>query len=105
MVVQPLGQEDPLKKEMETHSSILAWQATVQGVAKESDVTYQLNHSNRKPNNCINHRILLNAASKAGCIHQVYAFVFVLHSSLESVTLPPEFCLAFSHNCVQDGKF
>ena len=23
--VQPLGQEDPLEKEMETHSSILAW--------------------------------------------------------------------------------
>ena len=23
--VQPLGQEDPLKKEMATHSSILAW--------------------------------------------------------------------------------
>ena len=23
--VQSLGQEDPLKKEMETHSSILAW--------------------------------------------------------------------------------
>ena len=25
MQVQPLGQEDPLEKEMETHSSILAW--------------------------------------------------------------------------------
>ena len=24
--VQPLGQEDPLEKEMATHSSILAWQ-------------------------------------------------------------------------------
>ena len=23
--VQPLGQEDPLKKEMATHSSVLAW--------------------------------------------------------------------------------
>ena len=23
--VQPLGQEDPLKKEMATHSNILAW--------------------------------------------------------------------------------
>ena len=47
--VQSLGREDPLEKEMETHSSILAriipWTEepgglqTVQGVAKESDVT------------------------------------------------------------------
>ena len=45
---QSLGQEDPLEKEMETHSSILAWeiprtegacQATVHGVSKESDTT------------------------------------------------------------------
>ena len=42
------GQEDPLEEEMETHSSTHAWeipwteesgQATVQGVAKESDMT------------------------------------------------------------------
>ena len=41
--VQPLGWEDPLEKEMVTHSSILAWKipwtgepwwATVHGVAK-----------------------------------------------------------------------
>ena len=39
--VQPLGQEDPLGKEMATHSSILAWRisqmeepATVHGVIK-----------------------------------------------------------------------
>ena len=44
--VQPLGQEDPLEKEMATHSSILAWKipwmdepwagggATTHGVAK-----------------------------------------------------------------------
>ena len=41
--VQSLGREDPLKKEMATHSSILAmenskdreaWQATVHGVSK-----------------------------------------------------------------------
>ena len=25
MLLQPLGQEDPLEKEMATHSSILAW--------------------------------------------------------------------------------
>ena len=47
MQVQPLGQEDPLEKEMETHSSILpgksheqrSWWATGHGVAKESDTT------------------------------------------------------------------
>ena len=45
--VQSLGREDPLEKEMTTHSSILAWeipwrgawQATIHGVAKESDTT------------------------------------------------------------------
>ena len=48
MQVRPLGQEDPLEKDMATHSSILAWenlmdrggwQATIHGVAKESDTT------------------------------------------------------------------
>ena len=45
--VPSLGQEDPLEKEITTHSSILAWRipmdrgawrATVHGVAKESDL-------------------------------------------------------------------
>ena len=49
--VQSLGQEDPLEKEMATHSSILAWRIpwteetgglTVHGVAKESDITERL---------------------------------------------------------------
>ena len=48
MWVQSLSREDPLEKEMATHSSILAWeipwgegawQATVHGVAKELDTT------------------------------------------------------------------
>ena len=43
-----LGQEDPLEKEMATHSSILAWEipmdrgtcwATVHGITEESDMT------------------------------------------------------------------
>ena len=47
--VRSLGQEDPLQKEMATHSSIFAylenpmdraaWWATAQGIAKESDTT------------------------------------------------------------------
>ena len=45
--VQSLGWEDPLEKEMATHSSIClenpmgrgAWWATVQGVTKELDMT------------------------------------------------------------------
>ena len=52
--VQSLGQEDPLEKEMATHSSILVWEipltedlwATVHGVVKESDVTQGLNNNN-----------------------------------------------------------
>ena len=36
--VQSLGREDPLEKEMATHSRILAWQTTV----AESDTTEQL---------------------------------------------------------------
>ena len=52
--VRSLGQEDPLEKEMATHSSILtrgipwsrgAQQATFHGVAKESHMTQQLNNN------------------------------------------------------------
>jgi len=51
-----LGQEDPLEKEMATHSSILAWKnpmdrgvwrATVPGVAEELDTTERLNNNNK----------------------------------------------------------
>ena len=41
--VPSLGQEDPLEKEMVTHSSILAWEipgtAASEGVAKDSEMT------------------------------------------------------------------
>ena len=49
-----LGWKDPLEKEMATHSKILAWeiswtegtcQATVHGVAKESETTQRLNNN------------------------------------------------------------
>ena len=49
--VWSLGLEDPLEKELATHSSILdwenpmdrgAWQPPVHGVSKESDMTEQL---------------------------------------------------------------
>ena len=48
MWVGSLGQEDPVEKEMTTHSSILIWEipwtegtwwATVHGVTEESDTT------------------------------------------------------------------
>ena len=50
-----LGLEDPLEKEMGTHSTILAWeipcteepwQAIVHGVTKETNMTLQLNNNN-----------------------------------------------------------
>ena len=52
--VPSLGQEDPLEKEMTTHSSILAWEIPwteepgglqFHGIAKESDTTEQLNNN------------------------------------------------------------
>ena len=54
MQVRSLNWEDPLEKEMATHSSILAWEIPwteapdrlqPMGVAKDLDVTYQLNRS------------------------------------------------------------
>ena len=56
MQVQSLGQEDPLGKEMPTHSSILAWEIpwTEEPGSpwgpKESDMTEQLSNSNNKIN-------------------------------------------------------
>ena len=56
--MQSLGQEDPLEKEIASHSSFLAWEipwawrATVHGVAKESDTTWRLtNNSNNRFHN------------------------------------------------------
>ena len=54
--IQTLGWEDPLEKEMATHSSILAlgnamergtWSAKVHGVAKELDMIEGLNNKNK----------------------------------------------------------
>ena len=52
--VQSLGQEDPLEKEMATHSNIFAWEIpwteetgglqSVHGVIEESDATLRLNN-------------------------------------------------------------
>ena len=52
MQVGSMGQEDPLQKEMATHSSILAWRipwseelGILQSIeSQESDMTWQLNH-------------------------------------------------------------
>ena len=53
--VQSLGREDPLEKEMATHSTIFAWEPhgwrSLVGYSlwgcKESDITEQLTHSDR----------------------------------------------------------
>ena len=59
--VQSLGWEDPLKKEMATHSSILAWrnlwteeprELQVHGVTKELDTTEQLSTHIHTRNQC-----------------------------------------------------
>ena len=46
--VRFLGQEDPLEKEMATHSSTLAWEEESGGLpslgSQESDTTEQLNY-------------------------------------------------------------
>ena len=55
-----MGEEDPLEKEMTTHSSILVWKIPwteepgglqAMGVTKELDTTWQLNNNNRLTNN------------------------------------------------------
>ena len=52
--VGSLGQEDPFEKGMATHSSTdrEAWQTTVCGVAKELDMTWQLNNTYRNNSQC-----------------------------------------------------
>ena len=55
MWVWSLGREDPLEKEMATHSSILAWEIPwaeeadrLQSMgSQESDMTYWLNNNNK----------------------------------------------------------
>ena len=55
-IVQSLGWEDPLEKEMVTHPGILAWEtlwteepvrATVHGVTEELDTTQRLNNTKK----------------------------------------------------------
>ena len=54
MWVQCLRWEDPLEKEMASHSSILVWEIAwteepgrLHGVAKESNMTWRLNNSEK----------------------------------------------------------
>ena len=60
MWVRSQGQEDPLEKEMTTHSSMLAWEipwtektgrATVMG-SEESDMTERLNSEQQQIHMC-----------------------------------------------------
>ena len=59
-LIPSLGQEGPLNKKIETHSSILAWEIPWTeepgglqsiGFQKDSDMTYQLNN-NEKSDSC-----------------------------------------------------
>ena len=56
------GGEDPLEKEMATHSSILAWRIPwtekPSGLHKESDMTEQLTHTNVSVENLDFHMLL-----------------------------------------------
>ena len=60
--VRTLGGEDPLEKEMATHSSILAWRIPwtekPSGLHKESDMTEQLTHTNVSVENLDFHMLL-----------------------------------------------
>ena len=62
MQVQSLSGEDPLEKEMATHSSILAWgipwTEKPSGLRRESDMTEQLTHTNVSVENLDFHMLL-----------------------------------------------
>ena len=50
--VEFLGQEDPLEKEMATHSSILAWKTPMNSMKKKKDMTPEDEPPSQKvPNN------------------------------------------------------
>ena len=82
--VQFLDLEDPLEKEMETHSSILpenpmdrwACQATVHGIAKGSDTIEQLTKHKDKPRTLGSRIAVLNVTPASGpstdpCSHTI----------------------------------
>ena len=87
MQVPSLSQEDPLEKEMATHSSILAWEvpwteASTEGCrrwrCKELDITEWLNHHNQSwvvvPDHCFN---LLFSDDK-WCVEHLFICFFAI---------------------------
>ena len=110
--VWSLGWEDPLKKGMETHSSILiwripmdrgAWQATVHGIAKSSDMTEWLSTLSNffKPRfaiyqlfkNFFNWRIIALQRCIGYCCTTAqigHNYTYIYHSLIASLpTIPP----------------
>ena len=86
--VQFFGWEDPLEKEMVTHSSILAWRipwtekpGRLQSMGlQKSDTTYQLNYYKSSNTKLENSKILFLT------INTQYAFKNLAHVSVESST-------------------
>ena len=86
--VQFFGWEDPLEKEIATHSSILAWRipwieepGRLQSMGlQKSDTTYQLNYYKSSNTKLENSKILFLT------INTQYAFNNLAHVSVESST-------------------
>ena len=63
--VRSLGWEDPLEKKMATHSSILAWETTVHGVAKNRTRLKRLTFSKNRDEDVENG--LMDTVSEVEC--------------------------------------
>ena len=84
--VSSLGWEDPLEKEIATHSSVLAWQipmdrgawwAIVHGVPRESDMTYWLN--NKLPQSRFRHKENTGKSVKIFFVPQIFSSYYFTH--------------------------
>ena len=93
--VQSLGWEDPLEKEMATHSSILAWEipwteepGRLQSMgSQESDMTWQLNNNNKGQGDCLCN-LNLEAAWGTGGVATCYIAVVSLLSHVQLFATP-----------------
>ena len=93
---QSLGQEDPLGKEMATHSSILAWKIPwteepggLQSIGlQESDLTQQLNyHKTEAPSNKHKFRKIPTAAYRCQSLLKQIIFIKSLGEKKQDILL------------------